>query len=374
VRSNPIRITPDPQGPYWGDLHGHDKMHNCGAGEDPFAYAREVSCLDFVGVAPDYRGLSPRVWRRHVRRTEAANEPGRFTAILSYEVGFRAGHHNVYLRCGDGRIFDVADEALRSLDRLLPTLGAEEVCVVPHHLGIHWCSQAGYMPERDPWISLLEIYSQHGLSEAYWPEHALSYEYNRTRGLEAKPATSLDKRVYARDAWAQGRRFGVVASSDDHMGQPGKPVKGIAAVLCAENTREALFQALKARHCYGTTGERILLELRVNGHGMGEEVIVDEGAPLTIEVEVHGTDEISFVEVARLWFAEGTWESAYLDRQMDLDTFHEGVPEDKLDYAARFQEPFVSDAVYYLRVGQRKQIDDWPVFAWSSPIWVIGQK
>lgn len=34
------------------------------------------------------------------------------------------------------------------------------------------------------------------------------------------------------------------------------------------------------------------------------------------------------------------------------------------------EEPFVSDAVYDLRVGQRKQIDNYPVFAWSSPIWV----
>lgn len=372
--SNPIRITDEPRGPYWGDLHSHDKFHNCGAGESPFTYARDVSCLDFVGVAPDYRGLCQEVWRQHVLRTEAANQPGRFTTVLSYEAGFREGHHNVYFRRGDGQIFDVSDESLRSLERLLPTLDPEEAFVVPHHLGIHWCSQVGYLPKRDPWIPLLEIYSQHGLSEAYWPEHALSYEFNRTRGLEHKHATSLDKPVYARDAWSQGRRLGVIASSDDHMGQPGKPVKGLAAVFSPENTREEIFQGLRARRTYGTTGERMLLDFRINGHEMGEEVFVDGDDPLTIEIEVHGTDEIGFVEVARLRAGEESWESAYVDRLMEQDLFHEGASGDLFDYAARFEEPLSSDAVYYLRVGQRKQLDNWPVFGWSSPIWVIRRR
>jgi len=372
--SNPIRVSARPQGPYWGDMHSHDKTHNCGAGEDPYAYAKEVSCLDFVAVSPDYRGLSPDVWNQHVHKAEEANDPGKFTAILAYEVGFRQGHHNVYFRDGSGQIFDVSDESLRSIESLLPTLDTEKAFIVPHHMGIHWCSHSEYPPERDPWIPLLEIYSQHGLSESYWPEHILSYEFNRTRGLENKPATSMDKPVYARDAWKQGRRFGVVASSDDHMGQAGKPVKGLAAVFSSENTREGLFQSLKARRCYGTTGERMLLDFRINGHEMGSEIIVHDRTPLNITVEVHGTDEISFVEVARLRMGEELWESAFVDRLMDRDSFHEGQAQSNLDYFVEFEEKFVSDAVYYLRVGQRKQVENWPVFAWSSPIWITLRK
>jgi hypothetical protein len=184
----------------------------------------------------------------------------------------------------------------------------------------------------------------------------------------------MDKPVYARDAWKQGRRFGVVASSDDHMGQAGKPVKGLAAVFSSENTREGLFQSLKARRCYGTTGERILLDLRINGHEMGSEIIVHDRTPLKIAVEVHGTDEISFVEVARLRMGEDLWETAFVDRFMDRDSFHEGQAQPDLDYFLEFEEEFVSDAVYYLRVGQRKQVENWPVFAWTSPIWVTLEK
>ena len=77
-----------------------------------------------------------------------------------------------------------------------------------------------------------------------------------------------------------------------------------------------------------------------------------------------------FVEVKRLRFAEGAWETAFVDRQMVRDPFAEVGPIDPLDFFTRFEEPFVSDAVYYLRVRQRKQVDNHPVFAWSSPIWV----
>ena len=368
--SNPIRITPEPRGPYWGDMHGHDKTHNCGAGEDPYTYAREVSCLDFLAVTPDFRGLGRSVWREHTRRCNEAYKPAEFTTILGYEAGFPHSHYNVYFRSGGAGIFDVADASLRDTDTLLAQLDPDEAFAVPHHLAIDWCTQQGYPPERDPWVPLLEIYSQHGLSELYCPEHILSYEFNRTRGQESKYATSVNAPVYARDAWRQGRRYGVVASSDDHMAQPGKPVKGLAAVFAPENTREALFASLKARRTYGTTGERMLLDLRINGREMGQELFVDGKSPVTVEVKVHGTDGIGFVEVARLRFGEGTWESAFLEKLRVSSAFGLAATREDCDYAATFRDSFDGDAVYYLRVAQKKQLANWPVYAWSSPIWV----
>lgn len=371
--SNPIRITPEPRGPYWGDLHSHDKTHNCGAGEDPYTYARDVSALDFVAVVPDYRAISRELWDEHVARCNRNDDPGSFTAILGYEVGFRGGHHNVYFRGSDGYIFDVADSSLWSPDKLLPHLDRERSAVVPHHLGIDWSPHKGFYPQRDPWIPLLEIYSQHGQSEFYAPEHALSYECNRTRHREDKYATSVEAPIYARDAWAQGRRYGTVASSDNHFAQPGKPVKGLAALFAPANTREALFAAMKARSTYGTTGERILLDFRINGTEMGGEIFVEDGTALTVEIEVHGTGGLAFVEVMRCRFSNGIWERAFYERLREMDGFHENPVETVYDFAVRFEEEFTGDAVYYLRVGQRYPVAEWPVFAWSSPIWV-GRK
>jgi hypothetical protein len=72
----------------------------------------------------------------------------------------------------------------------------------------------------------------------------------------------------------------------------------------------------------------------------------------------------------RLRFAEGEWESALVERIPPRATFGTGDVSGDFDYEVRLEEPFEGDVVYYLRVGQQRQLADWPVFAWSSPIWV----
>ena len=394
--SNPIRITETPRGPFWGDLHSHDKMHNCGAGEHPLTYAQRVSCLDFVAVTPDFRAFSQEIWEEHVKRVKEAYEPGKFTTILGYEVGFGGGHHNVYFRTDKGEMWDVSDELQWNIESLLSKLDHAENFIVPHHVGVDWGSQKQYYPKRDEWIPLIEIYSQHGSGERYAPEHILAYEFNRTRGKEQKYASSVDRPVYVRDAWAQGRRYGVVASSDDHMGQAGKPIKGRAAIYAHQNTREALFDSMKARRTYGTTGERILIDFRINGAEMGSEIFAQESDKLKFDIEINGTDQIAFVEIARLRFDEcrvadfeekegircrvadfeekegirGKWEKAFYERLVERDLFQEGKISRSYDYTKSFEQEFESDALYYLRMAQRRTVDDYPVFAWSSPIWV----
>lgn len=382
VRSNPVRVAEGsvaPCGTWWGDLHSHDRLHNCGAGEDSIGYAREVSCLDFVAPLPDYKGLSLDTWPAFKERANNGDEPGRFTVFLAYEVGFGTGHHNVYFRGGEGPLLDPADDEKRGMEHLLPLLDTKQAFTVPHHVAVHWCPQDGYHAERDPWIPLIELYSSHGQGERYMPEHILAYEFNRVRG-ENKYASSVQRPVYVRDAWEQGRRFGVVASSDDHMGQPGKPTKGLTAVLAPANTRAALWDALRARRCYGTTGERMLLDFRVNGQPMGSELRVKRGQTLTIEAEVYGTDSLAFVEVAQRVpaadratdeaAAPAGWRSASYDKLEDRNAFHEGGVDPALHHRVVFEHTFEGPTMYYLRVGQRSMIDGYPAFGWSSPIWV----
>ena len=72
------------------------------------------------------------------------------------------------------------------------------------------------------------------------------------------------------DAFEQGYRVGVVCHSDDHKGRPGatRPgastfgaIGGLTCYLMPELTRDALFEALRARRHYGTTGTRLFLDL-----------------------------------------------------------------------------------------------------------------
>jgi hypothetical protein len=68
-------------------------------------------------------------------------------------------------------------------------------------------------------------------------------------------------------------------------------------VYARELTREALWEALKQRRVYGTTGERIVLDVRCGEHWMGEEFSLS--VPPTIQVKVIGTNGIEKVELKR---------------------------------------------------------------------------
>jgi hypothetical protein len=73
------------------------------------------------------------------------------------------------------------------------------------------------------------------------------------------------------DAFDMGYRVGVVCHSDDHKGRPGATtpgastfgaIGGLSCYLMPELTRDALFEALRTRRHYGTTGTRLFLDVR----------------------------------------------------------------------------------------------------------------
>jgi hypothetical protein len=109
------------------------------------------------------------------------------------------------------------------------------------------------------------------------------------------------------DALRRGLRVGFCAGSDDHKCRPGASHPGAGAfgvaggLTCAwapSLTREALWEALRARRVYGTSGERILLEMTADGHVMGEEYAA--AAPPPIAVEALGTGPLEAVELFRV--------------------------------------------------------------------------
>ena len=87
-----------------------------------------------------------------------------------------------------------------------------------------------------------------------------------------------------------------VAASDDHSSHPGYSAPrarglaqrgGLGAVFAAERSRDALFDAMRARRTYATTGDRIILETSLNGTGMGQRAAYAEER--RIEGRVIGT-------------------------------------------------------------------------------------
>jgi hypothetical protein len=370
VVSNPIRITDEPMGPYWGDIHVHTHISGDALGNEPYQYAKDASGLDFAGVCDHGNADIPKQWERIKGWAREHHEPGRFVTILGYEGGVsgREYHHNVYypnldVTFADGDFVNGCQRTRENLEQHLAETGALSQL---HQSGT--CST----DMREPYFPstrLLEIYSHWGQSEYYNPDHALSYEFNRVRRPETRMTISERGPFYARDAWAEGKRYVTIASSDDHNGQAGKAHRGVAAVYSSKLTRKGIFGGLRQGACYGTTGERILLDFRINGRPMGSEITAEEGQKLEFAIEVYGTNVLSGVEVFRYRFdQEGGWEPVYdeviRDRGLRGNT--------QRDLSATFSDHCTGPAVYYLRVRQKHLVRDRPVYAWSTPIWVLG--
>jgi hypothetical protein len=361
ARSNPIRVNlKDPErSVYWGDLHSHSQYSWDGVGASSFDYARHVSALDFYALtdhssmpAADTRGLGPHVWQEYNALTDKHYDPGRFVTFHAYEASFGTpyGHHNVYFRGEPGPLLAPGDSV--GLPELWKALTAGNALTVPHHTGkfpggVRWDVHNPELRRN------FEIYSAHGLSEAFDRDHPLAFEQSDFTA----PSQSANGPQFAQDAWAHGLVLSTIASSDDHRAQPGRPHWGLAAVRAAGLSREEVFDALYERRTYGTTGARILLEFSVNGQPMGQTATASTSPRL--EIAAHGTDIIEEVQVLR-----------YSKSARGFDVIHTMQPE-ALDFTWASLDPgFREDSIYYVRLRQRGQIGGRIAMAWSSPLWV----
>ena len=196
----------------------------------------------------------------------------------------QGGDHNLYFpgneaalhRCSHEFVSDKSDQAsdLPHIEDVYARYRGTDTLVAVH-VGGRTADLRWHEPTLD---RLLEVHSTHATSE--W---------------------------FLRDALKRGYRMGVVAGSDGVDGRPGashpghmgvRNVRGgLTAVAMPELTREGLWSALKSRHCYATTGERILLALTAGTASMGDEIRVTKLPAFDVAVE--GTAPIEAIDFFR---------------------------------------------------------------------------
>ena len=95
----------------------------------------------------------------------------------------------------------------------------------------------------------------------------------------------------ANDSFALGRRIGIVANSDGHKGRPGASYPGISefgayggltCFLARSNTRADLFEAMRRRRHYATTGCRMVMDVTA---GLSQMAMVYPQDPKAIKTE-----------------------------------------------------------------------------------------
>ncbi len=288
---NPILVTPDNRDRiYWGDTHGHSGFaEGIGTPDGFMIWARDDARLDYVTHSEHDVWMDDYEWevlREHVQRY---TEEGAFIAFLGYEWtvrNFSGGHHNVLFRTPEARE-RIPVQFYPTLSRLYQglrsTAGTEDVVIIPH------AHQAGDYRLNDPELEpLIEIMSQHG-----------NFEWFGRMYLE------------------HGHQVGFVAASDNHLSQPGYSAPknsslaqrgGLGAILAKDKTTDALFNAMKALKAYATTGDRIILDVNVNGTPMGQRAAFAEDR--TLQGRVIGTAPIEHIAVIRN--DEVIWTQDYL--------------------------------------------------------------
>lgn len=275
---------------YWGDLHAqYNNALGTGSVEEAFRYARDAAGVDFTGHQPNDFQFGLEGWEEVKKAVKKFHVPGTFVPFLGYEWSGNTpagGDRNVHFLHDDGSLHrsshwhipDKSDEHMDRypLDQLYKTFeGRKDVLLIPH-VGGRRCDISRYFdPELEP---VIEICSCHGRFE--WLLH---------------------------EALEKGYTVGVVGGSDDHTGRPGASYAtshsfgtrgGLAGIFAKELTREGLFAALRARHTYATTGERIWLHVATeDGFLMGDQW-KGESIPV-IRVQAAGTKPILKVEIFR---------------------------------------------------------------------------
>jgi hypothetical protein len=378
VLSNALKISKTARKVYWGDIHIHSKLSHDAEGSDPYGYARNASGLDFAALTDHWESLGENGYSILKEWTEKAHKDGKFVVLPADERNppGLTGHHNVYFRDMDtfwknrelARDYERLDTEKQAMD--LKKLDPAKVMLIPHHTGIGWGGNLRDASKRkgmvwDRWEEstllrpLVEIYSHHGQSELYCPQHALAYETNRMRNPERRGNLSTHGPYYAQDFWKAGKKVGVICSSDVHSGQGGKAHGGIAAVSCGKLTRESVFDTLLNRQSYGSTGERILIELSIAGAQMGEVKSLTKGDIVPISLSVYASKTILRVEILRYRFG--------LDK--DFKPFLSALPQpESMDAHYEIEDEFIGPCVYYARVTQEPI--NWLDMAWTSPVWL----
>lgn len=277
----------------FGDIHQHSAHSDgCGTADEPYLRARWVYGDDFAALSDHESFLGKRVspgeWKLLAATADAHDDPGAFATLHAYEWTGRAhpgpGHKVVYAARPHAIVSRDVEPTGEGLASRLRGTGA---IAVPHHVGWTGADEAAHDPEIQP---VWEICSCHG---CYLTEgHPL--------GQRGDLRDQMIERVLSR-----GRRFGFIACSDGHgllrhhgVARKRDPFRtGLTAVLARERTREAIFEALRARRCYATSGVPIFLDVDADGAPMGAAVRASDAGRVQLRVRAGAARPIAHLSV-----------------------------------------------------------------------------
>jgi len=256
------------------------------------------------------------------------------------------GHRNVYSTDNSIPFLPASEAAYFDIENLWKNLSGYNVITVPHHPMI-WSTKIWWdytNPEMEP---LVEFYSKWGTS---------------LRFGNPRPVFNSRKDNAVFKAFSAGKRYGLIASTDSHASRPASILledrpqsllyaqPGTVGVWAGAHTREAIFEALKKRRCYGMTGTKVNLAFAVNDSNMGSDIQASASPTISFKV----SSETIIKQVTVIKFSGGL--------AVNLKVFDPDSNQSSQSFA---DDTFLEDAGYTVMVN----LDNGDM-AIASPVWV----
>lgn len=318
-------VTVDAELPYarafFADLHVHSN-HTVGTNstEYNFTYGRDVAGLDILGYTANDFNITADRWQQDVALCRAITQEGEFLCYPGTEwCGNSAAG-------GDRNVVFLGDEVLFPYDRQGKLVRSFE-----------WneeMQQRQITPGAYPVDRLYAAY-------AHDPENVLLMPHvGGRRAIFDWHHPSLERLIEIGSAWghfpwfyqdaiSRGYRVGVSANGDEHRGRCGGGVPGTAVfgvnggvtgVLAPTLTKAAVNRALRSRHTWATTGDRLVALLGSGDFIQGDEFTAT--APVTLHYRFLGTtgwDEIAaYTHAGLLWQRNLQAEAGYAQNRIRL--------------------------------------------------------
>ena len=347
-----------------GNLHEHTESSTCwpagtdGTLHEDLRYGLYCEAYDFAGITDHSYSLTEVYWRKTMRMNEFYNDPPHFIALPAAEwtlsnngnpvIGHGVGHRNIFfsdvseakkfIRNKD-EVYSERDPETQISPKLWEFIRAQKIdCVsIPHHPAdethaLDWDVHDG---DIEP---VVEIFQCRGNAEYRGAPRMINVSRHH-------PMAANDKGFIDYALRDKKYRLGFVASGDhNEMGV------GVACVWVKEISRRGILEALRARRCFATTGDQIVVDFRVNGAWGGEIATAGNAVKMTFRVDA---DDITRVEILR--------NSRVVHVHEPASGSHQAAGE-WIDPNPNHDEGVL---YYYARVTQKNNH-----LAWSSPVWV----
>lgn len=354
-----------------GNLHEHSEISSCwpagtdGTLHDDYRFGLTSEGYDFMGITDHGYSLTEIYWRKNLRLAEFYNDPPHFVVFPSmewtlsngkrYEIGRGVGHRNIiFATTADARKFIRNQDEVYS-SKSPETANAEKLwkrirsagirCIaIPHHPAdaVHACCWETRDEEIEP---LVEIFQCRGNAEYRGAPRMVN--------IARHEPTANDKAFIDYALREKKHKLGFIASGDhNNIGV------GLACVWVKEVDRDGIFEALRARRVFATTGDQIKIDFRINDALQGQAI--DSSSPPRLTFDIEAVDRIWRVDILR-----------------NSRVIHSIRPGDQRpeDAVTRFSAAFTDQEYsqekdvryYYVRVIQENE-----QIGWSSPVWVNG--